>query len=88
MDLKDERIIEFFEIYDVEFNKVKSLKLLKNSGGRYVNKLCCDCSILQWKRRQFVITENGILYHKMKSGEKKTCEYISFNKYFSFQFGI
>ncbi len=43
---------------------------------------------MQWKQRQFVITSNGILYHKQKHGEKKICEYISFNKYFSYQFGM
>lgn len=53
---------EFFEIDFVQFNKVKSLKMYKKGGGRYSQYCICQANWLQWKKRDFIITLDGVLY--------------------------
>jgi hypothetical protein len=64
---------------DLEIKKVKSMRLLKKSGGRYKDYFCCRLP-WQWNYRDFVIIKSGVLYY---STTKEPKEYLPFGASFN-----
>lgn len=72
-------LLEFLEARDAGRGKIKSLRLLKKSGGRYKDYFCCRLP-WQWQNREFVITDSGVLYCSEGSNDPK--EYLPFGQGF------
>lgn len=59
------------------------MKLLKKSGGRYRDYLCCKLP-WQWSSRDFVIIKSGVLYY---SKDKQPKEFLPFGPNFKIFMG-
>ena len=69
-----DEFIEFFEAYDQEHNKVKTITMEKKAGGRKTDN-CCTNYFLGWSKKKFIINYDGIMYgahhHRLYEIDKK-----------------